>query len=247
MKKTMLFVAAVAIHTLTASGAAVGLFALHFIAQQQFISALWCMFASMLIDGIDGPLARKINIKQVMPKVSGQEIDHVVDFFNFGIVPAYFLFNLPALADYSSRYVLVAALVMATCYWYGRVDQQAGKYCFKRFPCLWNVLVVDIFFLDAGATVIFITMSCFILAAFIPLRYPTNAGMNVISNDWLRNSFKAVLVLTFGAIAYLLVYYPARPLTAMILAVAYWILYLLTSLFISLKRKPIKAFAHLYE
>ncbi len=51
----------------------------------------WLLVA-LLIDGIDGTLARVFKVKEVLPNVSGKTIDTVVDFTNYAVVPAYFFY-----------------------------------------------------------------------------------------------------------------------------------------------------------
>ena len=63
------------IHAFTASGACVGLLALLAIHQQDFLFALWLMFSAILIDAVDGMLARRIKIKDVIPEVDGALLD----------------------------------------------------------------------------------------------------------------------------------------------------------------------------
>jgi len=245
MKSPALLFGATAIHTLTASGAVVGLFALCFIAQQQFIAALWCMLATLIIDGVDGPLARKIRITQLMPNVDGKTIDQVVDFFNYAIVPAFFLFNWLAQVESSGRYALLTAMVLASCYWYGRVDQYNGPYCFKRFPCLWNALVSYVYLVDASVLAVYITMTVFVVATFIPLSYPTNSGIKMIKDKVLRGVFALMFGAGVGALAYLLIMYPQRPWQAEVLCIAYGCLYMGFSLYVSFTQRPLKSCEHL--
>lgn len=235
---------AAAIHTLTASGAVVGLFAMNLIVKQEFVVALWLMFLTLLIDGVDGPLARKINITQVMPTIDGKVIDHVVDFFNYGVVPAFFLINLPTLANSSIRYVVASVVVLATCYWYGRVDQNAGPHCFKRFPCLWNVVIGYLFLCGADEPTFYAICLVFAIATFIPVNYPRNFSMSMIKNSILRKLSHIALVLTIGSTVYLLKTYPARPWPILAMALSYWSIYLATPIFMQPLPKQRSAFTN---
>ncbi|MFX4396978.1 phosphatidylcholine/phosphatidylserine synthase, partial [Acinetobacter baumannii] len=46
---------------------------------------------TLLIDGIDGTLARAARVKQVLPRFSGDILDLVVDFLTYVVVPTYAL------------------------------------------------------------------------------------------------------------------------------------------------------------
>src|SRR4029077_14931238 len=45
--------------------------------------------AALLIDGLDGPLARRLDVVRLQPNWSGDVLDLVVDFVTYVFVPAY--------------------------------------------------------------------------------------------------------------------------------------------------------------
>ena len=49
---------------------------------------LW-LGVALVVDGIDGPLARAVNVAEVLPRWSGETLDLVVDFTTYVFVPAY--------------------------------------------------------------------------------------------------------------------------------------------------------------
>ena len=44
---------------------------------------------ALVVDGIDGPLARALNVAERLPRWSGDVLDLVVDFTTYVFVPAY--------------------------------------------------------------------------------------------------------------------------------------------------------------
>ncbi len=44
---------------------------------------------ALIVDGIDGPLARAVKVAEVLPRWSGDTLDIVVDFVTYVFVPAY--------------------------------------------------------------------------------------------------------------------------------------------------------------
>ena len=79
------------VHLFTASGAVFGLFALWAIHKENFIGALWLMGLALIIDGLDGLLARRFRAKEAAPKIDGELLDNMIDYFNYVLVPAFFL------------------------------------------------------------------------------------------------------------------------------------------------------------
>ena len=51
-------------HAFTASSAVLGLWAMYFAVQQQLHYTFYLIMATIVIDSIDGPIARKINVKK---------------------------------------------------------------------------------------------------------------------------------------------------------------------------------------
>ena len=44
---------------------------------------------ALVVDGVDGPLAREFKVAEVLPRWSGETLDLVVDFTTYVFVPAY--------------------------------------------------------------------------------------------------------------------------------------------------------------
>src|SRR5436309_10900399 len=80
---------AFSIHVLTASGAAVALFALLAATRSEWALMFLWLGVALVIDAIDGPLARALNVAEVLPNWSGDTLDLVVDYTTYVFVPAY--------------------------------------------------------------------------------------------------------------------------------------------------------------
>src|SRR5579884_4459845 len=83
--------AAFAVHIFTACGAGCAFLALIAAAGGQWpIMFVWLGIA-LAIDGIDGTIARRLRVADVLPRWSGEVLDLVVDIMNYVFVPAYAL------------------------------------------------------------------------------------------------------------------------------------------------------------
>src|SRR5580658_7881814 len=81
--------AAFSVHIFTALGAGIAL-----IAQLEAVREHWAaMFAwlgvALVIDALDGPIARRLDVARVYPNWSGDVLDLVVDFTTYVFVPAF--------------------------------------------------------------------------------------------------------------------------------------------------------------
>ena len=80
---------AFSVHVLTACGAALALLALLAAARGDWpLMFLW-LGVALVVDAIDGPLARAANVSAVWPNWSGDTLDLVVDYTTYVFVPAY--------------------------------------------------------------------------------------------------------------------------------------------------------------
>src|SRR4029079_8642139 len=82
-------VLAFSVHILTACGAALALLALLAATRSDWpLMFLW-LGVGLVVDAIDGPLARALHVKEVLPRWSGDTLDLVVDYTTYVFVPAY--------------------------------------------------------------------------------------------------------------------------------------------------------------
>src|SRR5579884_3350933 len=83
--------AAFAVHIFTACGAACALLALLAAAETRWRAMFLWLGVALIIDGTDGPFARRLRVAAVLPRWSGEVLDLVVDVMTYVFVPAYAL------------------------------------------------------------------------------------------------------------------------------------------------------------
>src|SRR5262245_54404257 len=88
-----------AVHLLTASGAALALFATLAVAQHGWQMAFSLLGVAFIVDGLDGPLARLADVKDRLPWMDGSTLDLVVDYTTYVFVPALMLVEGPLLSS----------------------------------------------------------------------------------------------------------------------------------------------------
>src|SRR5919112_5810063 len=81
------------VHIFTASGVVVGLLALVAVVNRNWRGALLLLFVAVLIDTVDGALARAVRVREVLPDVDGRMLDYVIDFTNDVIVPTLLVYT----------------------------------------------------------------------------------------------------------------------------------------------------------
>jgi phosphatidylcholine synthase len=149
-----------ALHAFTATGVLVGMAALVAVLDGSARLAIIWLLVAQLIDGIDGPLARRLLPDEATTKFDGYVLDLVIDFVTCVLVPAAFLWEFNMVNHDRSGMIAVAALLMFSCLWFSRTDQQDDDSWFHGFPASWNMVIPTLWLLDSSHTVTLIVVAC---------------------------------------------------------------------------------------
>ena len=93
---------------------------------------LW-LFAALVVDGIDGTLARAAKVKAVAPRIDGDALDLVVDYLNYVFVPTMFMLEARLLPPQLAL-PLAAMIQLSSVYVFVRRDMKTGRRLFPRLP-----------------------------------------------------------------------------------------------------------------
>jgi phosphatidylcholine synthase len=145
-------VAAFTVHLLTASGAAIAFGALIAAIQGEFTVMFALLGLALLIDGVDGALARRLRVAELLPRWSGETLDHVVDYLTYVFVPAYALASGAILPQSFAIPAAVAILISGAIYFADKRMKTDDGY-FLGFPALWNLVAIYLFIVQPAAYV----------------------------------------------------------------------------------------------
>jgi phosphatidylcholine synthase len=149
-----------ALHAFTATGVLVGMAALVAVLDGSARMAIIWLLVAQLIDGIDGPLARRLLPDEATTKFDGYVLDLVIDFVTCVLVPAAFLWQFRMVNHDRSGMIAIAALLMFSSLWFSRTDQQDDDSWFHGFPAAWNMVVPTLWLLDSSPTVTMVVVAC---------------------------------------------------------------------------------------
>lgn len=219
------------VHVFTASGACIGLFALLAIYQHDLLLALWLMFAAILIDAVDGMFARMIKVKEVIPQVDGALLDNIVDFFNYTIVPCFFLLVTDLLPD-ECRIACVIMITFASAYQFTQVDAKTSDHFFKGFPSYWNIAVFYLFFWQTDMLTNVGVLLTLAVLSFVPIKYVYPSRLDYLTNNpMLRVAMVAITIIWGMATSGLLWLYPETNHFLVVISVGYVLFYIGLSLY----------------
>ena len=131
------------VHILTASGAFFAFLSLVAAAEKDFTKSFLWMGIALAVDGVDGPLARKLEVKKWWPHWSGDMLDAVIDYVTYVMIPAFLLYQSGLMGKYIS-FLAAAVIVVTSAIYYADTRMKTEDYGFKGFPVCWNMVVFTI-------------------------------------------------------------------------------------------------------
>lgn len=155
----------------TASGVVVGMLALQAVFDGAARLAIFYLLLTMLIDGIDGPFARGLDVKSNVPKIDGYVLDLVIDFVTCVVVPVMFMHRFDMLPDRLSLAVL-GLVVFLSAIWFSRTDMMTEDFYFRGFPAVWNLIIPTLYVMEAPKFVNLGLIVCLAMLQVSDLPFP---------------------------------------------------------------------------
>lgn len=208
------------VHAVTASGVILALLALLAVLDGRPQACLLWLGLALLVDGLDGTLARKYHVKTVLPNFDGAVLDLVIDYLTYVFVPAIFVYRFVPLPDYSLL-PAVGLILLSSLFCFCNLNMKSQDNYFVGFPAAWNLVVVYFYLLDFApwsslASIILLAGLTLTRMKFLhPFRVKAFMPLNI-----------AVTLLWMAACALLILQYPLNPtwlLTVWLLATTYFV------------------------
>lgn len=158
------------VHLYTAFGAVIGFLTIVAIDRAGFRDAFFLMALAVIIDATDGTFARAARVKDIIPWFDGELLDEIVDYFNYVIVPCYFLLRANLLPEQDALW-LAALPLLASAYGFCQRDAKTADYFFLGFPSYWNIVAFYLYVLKPPPWVNAFTIIALSILIFVPIKY----------------------------------------------------------------------------
>ncbi|MBB3773022.1 phosphatidylcholine synthase [Angulomicrobium tetraedrale] len=161
---------AFAVHLFTASGAVCGLLALIAAVEGNWALMFAWLGAALFVDGIDGSMARKARVGEVLPRWSGETLDLVVDYLTYVLVPAFAV----AMGGLMPAWMAVpasAAILLTSALYFADTEMKTDDLYFQGFPAVWNLVVFYFFLIPMNSWVIALIIAGLSVATFLPIKF----------------------------------------------------------------------------
>jgi len=179
------------------------------------------LLESFPIAGVDGTLARRAKVSEVIPWFDGSIVDIVVDYLTWTFIPAVFMYVGLDMGPKPVAGLLMALILTSSMFCYANKQWRSTDYYFVGFPAAWTIVALMFYVLGTPAIVNIIVTLVLAVLTLVPTHYVHPARVKRF-----RTFNIAAVALWFLATCWLVAIYPERPLStvAVIVVCGGWVL-----------------------
>jgi phosphatidylcholine synthase len=158
-----------------------------------------------VLDGIDGPIARKFDVSLHAPHIDGHVLDLVIDYVTCVVVPTVLLIRMDVVEP---RFTMAISglILMTSALWFARTDQETEDVWFNGFPAVWNIVIPTFILLETSQRYAAIICVLFSVAQLTRVKFP-----HLVRVRAFRPATYTATVIYFGAFILLSAQYPNGP------------------------------------
>ncbi len=157
------------VHVYTSLGLVFALLAAVAVLQEQaFLAVIYSSFA-MFIDGTDGVLARRWQVRKWTPAFDGRKLDDIVDYLTYTFVPVLFAYRFEVVTGVWTG--VLAIVLISAAYAFCNEHAKTEDGFFTGFPSYWNVIVLYLYWFDWPVWIAGSILLLFAVLVFVPLKY----------------------------------------------------------------------------
>ncbi|MCC6008326.1 MAG: CDP-alcohol phosphatidyltransferase family protein [Rhodobacteraceae bacterium] len=162
--------AALSVHMLTATGAVFAMLAMLAAVEEAWSMMFLWLVVAFAVDGIDGPLARKADVRRHAPEYDGALLDLIIDYLTYVFIPAYALFKSGLLPGWTGWGAIIL-ITFASVIYFADTRMKTRDNSFSGFPACWNMVVLVLFALQPPFWISLAVVAVLTLAMFTPLPF----------------------------------------------------------------------------
>jgi len=158
------------VHLFTALGIVCALFATRAVLVGAWEAAFAWLGMALLVDSVDGTLARGARVDQRLPRFSGERLDLVIDYVTYVFVPVLALLQAGYLRGELG--VLLASLILvSSLFHFADTESKSEDHCFIGFPAIWNAVAFYVFAADTPPWLTTVLVLALVGLTFVPMRW----------------------------------------------------------------------------
>lgn len=161
---------AFAVHLFTGTGAAFALLAVIAAGRSDWRQMFLWLGIALLVDGLDGPLARMVDIKRNAANWDGDLLDLVIDYLTYVFIPAYALIYSGLLSPGLGMAAAIGITLSGVVY-FADVRMKAADNSFVGFPSVFQMPLLVLMTFNPAQWVTLVTVTVLALAQFTNLKF----------------------------------------------------------------------------
>ena len=161
---------ALSVHLLTATGAVFAMLAMLAAADAKWSLMFLWLIVAFFVDGVDGPLARKYDVKTNAARFDGVLLDLIIDYLTYVFIPAFALFKSGLLPGWTG-WIAIIIITFASAMYFCDGNMKTKDNSFHGFPGCWNMVVIVLFALSPNFWFILALISLLAISMFLPVKF----------------------------------------------------------------------------
>lgn len=161
---------ALSVHLFTATGAVFAMLAMLAAADAKWSLMFLWLIVAFFVDGVDGPLARKYDVKTNAARFDGVLLDLIIDYLTYVFIPAFALFKSGLLPGWTG-WIAIIIITFASAMYFCDGNMKTKDNSFHGFPGCWNMVVIVLFALSPNFWFILALISLLATSMFLPIKF----------------------------------------------------------------------------
>lgn len=164
-------IAAWSVHAFTLTGVVWATLALIALINDQ-PKLMWLYLGiALIVDGIDGTLARRANVRLYAPHFDGTILDSVIDYLTWTFIPALFMYRAGLLGEGALGIVLLLLINVTSMFCYANTKMKTDDFYFMGFPAAWNIVALALWLFNPGTVPTAILVILFSILTWAPITF----------------------------------------------------------------------------
>ena len=161
---------ALSVHLFTATGAVFAMLAMLAAADAKWSLMFLWLIVAFFVDGVDGPLARKYDVKTNAARFDGVLLDLIIDYLTYVFIPAFALFKSGLFPGWTG-WIAIIIITFASAMYFCDGNMKTKDNSFHGFPGCWNMVVIVLFALSPNFWFILALISLLAISMFLPVKF----------------------------------------------------------------------------
>ena len=157
------------VHLFTGSGIIFSFLALVSVIEGYKLQTFIFLGIALIIDIVDGTLARKYKTEIFFPNIDGKTLDTIIDYINYIFIPCIMLYQFSYLPENSTLIIPIIVLCISL-YSYINTKLIDSSFSYIGFPSIWNVVILYLEILNFDQIINLLIILFFIFMKFIPFK-----------------------------------------------------------------------------